>query len=79
MRTRKFEVNKGLLAEFFKKVDKAELDTQLLDINRDGDTLLVGVAYESSDRDTITKLDELVEDFNDEGEDDDNEEENDEQ
>ena len=62
MRTRKFEVPKEMLGAFFAQVEESELSFELTEIQED-DTLEVKVSYEDSERDDIMTLVELIDDF----------------
>ncbi|MBX7206531.1 MAG: hypothetical protein K1X81_13995 [Bacteroidia bacterium] len=70
-RSRKFDVPTQLLAEFFTATDEYELEIELVEIP-DPDTLCVEVSYHPSQRDVVMNLIELIDEYEQEEDDDEN-------
>lgn len=67
MRTIQFEVPKEMIALFFDQADESELETELVEVNEE-EELVVDVHYETTEKEEVMSLVELLEDYYNESE-----------
>lgn len=64
MRTKQIDIPSELIGEIFAKVDEAELQVELIEVNEIGE-LVVEVEYDQEeDREHIMSLIEMIDDYN---------------
>lgn len=73
MRTKQFEVPKEMIALFFDQADESELETELVQVNEE-EELVVDVHYDTNEKEEVMSLVELLEDYNNEAEEEEQEE-----
>lgn len=61
-KTRQFEIPKVFIGTFFGALEGAELAYELIEVNED-DELVVDVEYDSNERDDVMNLIELLDDY----------------
>lgn len=67
MRTKQFEIPIELIAEFAEVLSNNELNNSINGVNEEGE-ILITVAYEKEERETVFELSELVDDYKDQNE-----------
>ncbi len=70
MRTKQFEIPTELIAEFAEVLSNNELNNSINGVNEEGE-ILITVAYEKDERETVFELSELVDDYKDQNEEED--------
>jgi hypothetical protein len=73
MRTKQFEIPKEMIALFFDQADEFELETELVEVNEE-EELVVDVHYDTNEKEEVMSLVELLEDYYNEAEEEEQEE-----
>ena len=63
MRARFFEIHRDMIGDFFTKADEANLDVELIQVNKEDDELVVEIKYEDEERDDVMNLIEMLDDY----------------
>lgn len=64
MRTKQIDIPCELIVEIFAKLEEAELEIELIEVNSNGE-LVVEIEYETEDREQVMSLIEIIDDYND--------------
>ena len=63
LKERTFYVPKGLLGNFFSRLEEAELEFDLIDLDPDEDELEISLSYSQQQRGDVLDLIELIDDY----------------